>query len=108
MLAPLINFILILVAIAVLWKASTIGLKAIIYAILMSHAIAQIAPKAYVAAKAERSLPMRDLAFDCVGNRADAKAFNAIVQDRLKRTAVMAEEPEMAAIAVEFGRRLAQ
>ncbi len=107
MLALLIKFAVLLAAIAVLWKVAGVALKGLVNIITVAAVTAVMAPVAYAAASAEKALPKRDLAFDFVGNRDDARSFNAIVRDRLRRTQMLATHPNLTMIATRIGRCLA-
>ena len=102
-----LNLLLIVFLGLLAWQVSKYILKGIVSIIIRVAVTLVLSPKAYLAAKAERSLQPRDLAFDFDGNAPDAKLFNAMVKDRLARTKVAAEYPAQAYIANRFGRRFA-
>lgn len=102
-----LNVLLLVFLGVIAWQVSKYILKGIVSLITLGAVTLALAPKAYLAAKAERSLQPRDLAFDFHGSVADAKLFNTIVNDRLSRTRVVSEYPDQAWAATNFGRRFA-
>ena len=104
----LLDLLLALAAIAAIWQAAKLGLRALVYLIRLSGVIIAVTPSAYAAAKAEKALPARDLALDFDGNERDAKRLNAVVQARLGLTKVAARYPDLAWKAVSFGREMAK
>lgn len=107
MFSSLIGLAVVFAAIAVAWKVAKAGLMGLVYTINLAAVTALVAPGAYAAGKAEKALPERDLAFDFIGNQADASAFNTIVRDRMRRSRMLAMHTDLTMIATRIGRRLA-
>ena len=108
MLGVLIDLALVLGTMAVLYKGSQIAAKVLVDLIRLAAVTAIVAPGARASARAEATLPARDLAFNLTGDKASAKLFNTIVEDRLARTRMAAMHPDMTPIAARIGRRLAR
>lgn len=92
---------------AMLWHTAGLLLKSTIWVIRMTAFTIARAPAAYAAAKAERTLPARDMSTGFLGHRGRSKAFNAIAHDRLMHSRLAYRDPRMAEFAARFGRWLA-
>lgn len=103
----LLNILTVLAVIAIGWQVAKHGLKGLARLVGLGAVVILVAPGAYAAAKAENSLSARDLSFDYEGNDRDAARFNIIVQDRLRRTRIAAQRPDIVWTATNFGRRFA-
>lgn len=103
----LIKIATILAILAIGWTLAKHGLKGAAHLIGLGAVVLLIAPGAYAAAKAEKELPSRDLSFNYDGDAAEAAKFNIIVQDRLRRTKIAAQRPDIAWTATNIGRRFA-
>ena len=103
----MLSLLLIIPAAIIAWHVARLALRALVSLLTLIAVTVALAPRAYAAAKAERSLPRRDLAFDFEGNADHAKLFSAIARDRLTRTKVAAQFPNQARIANNIGRRFA-
>lgn len=93
-------------AFAMLWHTAEFRLKGTAWTIRMTAFVIARAPAAYAAAKAERTLPARDMSTGFLGDRARSKAFNAIAHDRLVHSRLADRDPMMAELAARFGRWL--
>lgn len=98
-----LNFLLIVYLGLLAWQVSKYILKGIVSLIILVAVTLALVPRAYLAAKAKRSLQPRDLAFDFDGNAADTKLFSALVEDSLARTKVASEYPAQVYVADRFG-----
>lgn len=103
----LLRMLLIILAVIIGWQLVKHGTKGLVHLISLSAVVIAIAPGAYAAARAETALPSRELAFDYDGDTKSATQFNTIVKDRLRRTRIAAEYPDITWIATNFGRQFA-
>jgi hypothetical protein len=97
--------LLVIVTAVIGWQLVKHGTRGLVRLLSLAAVVFAISPGAYAAARAEVSLPSRDLAFDYDGDAKSATLFNTIVKDRLRRTRIAAEYPDTTWIATNFGRR---
>ena len=97
----------IIIILLIIYKALQYGSKGLIHIISLCAVVIALSPASFGSTKAEKSLSKRDLSLDFYGDSKSSANFNKIVHERILRTAIMAQKPNISLIAVNFGRRLA-